>query len=94
MSAKRKTRKPVSRVRGEPVPLRRLDLLAARWRRLAKFTHDMCKALLLTELAGDLETAVWRIRKKQVRKKDFTCFKCGDGSTPLYCLNCATEKEK
>lgn len=19
----------------------------------------------------------------------FTCFKCGDGNTPLYCLNCA-----
>ena len=22
---------------------------------------------------------------------EFTCFKCGDGSTPLYCLNCANE---
>ena len=22
---------------------------------------------------------------------DFTCFKCGDGNTPLYCLNCANE---
>ena len=21
----------------------------------------------------------------------FTCFKCGDGRTPLYCLNCATD---
>lgn len=21
--------------------------------------------------------------------KDFTCFQCGDGNTPLYCLNCA-----
>ena len=21
----------------------------------------------------------------------FTCFKCGDGNTPLYCLNCAEE---
>lgn len=22
---------------------------------------------------------------------DFTCFKCGDGNTPLYCLNCAND---
>ena len=24
----------------------------------------------------------------------FTCFKCGDGNTRLYCLNCAREHEK
>lgn len=23
---------------------------------------------------------------------EFTCFKCGDGNTPLYCLNCANDK--
>lgn len=25
---------------------------------------------------------------------EFTCFKCGDGNTPLYCLNCANEMSK
>lgn len=25
---------------------------------------------------------------------EFTCFRCGDGNTPLYCLNCADEIAK
>lgn len=25
---------------------------------------------------------------------EFTCFKCGDGNTPLYCLNCANEMNR
>lgn len=24
-------------------------------------------------------------------EQKFTCFNCGDGNTPLYCLNCAQE---
>lgn len=30
-----------------------------------------------------------RLQSALESRPALTCFKCGDGSTPLYCLNCA-----
>ncbi len=38
------------------------------------------------------ENAALRKKIERINRKKFGCFKCGDGNTALYCLNCANEK--
>jgi hypothetical protein len=40
------------------------------------------------ECVKDVHRTIARWHLRHLRGK-LTCFKCGDGSTPLYCLNCA-----
>lgn len=46
------------------------------------------------------ETMRWKAALQTLEKENaelkaaFNCFKCGDGSTPLYCLNCANDELK
>lgn len=50
--------------------LRRLDLLAARWRRLSHASGTgRLEKIMLAELAGELETVLWKIRQADSRKR-------------------------
>ena len=46
------------------------------------FLEDACQYVVK-------KLSIYTIPKVTVQETNLKCFKCGDGNTPLYCLNCA-----
>lgn len=72
--------------------LRRLESpLDARDRQLCDLGHYVSQLLAALEKGQENCDAVYNDLRAENTKlhEAFKCFRCGDGHTPLYCLNCA-----
>ena len=56
--------------------------------RALKYGNVKAMDALAEALEAELAAALARVRELEGA---FKCFRCGDGLTPLYCLNCAED---
>ncbi len=54
-------------------------------------TKDSIGACFAAQLALCEQARRQAVEERDELRRNFVCFRCGDGATPLYCLNCAAE---
>jgi len=64
------------------------------WQKAACLGREQYHAILSTTASRDYKIAREHQQAllKMAQLPPLTCIKCGDGRTPLYCLNCANEQ--